>query len=392
VETSDQLALAGRPRLELSDIFRQFRPWLKPISKTESKVVSDIVNCRTSVLGGHRLECNACNYSEYSYNSCRNRHCPKCQFLAQAKWVDARKAELLPVQYFHMVFTVPHELNGIIWANKKIFQAMSKTLKEVAENRLQAKIGFTAVLHTWSQTLGRHAHIHAIVPGGGLSLDGKNWISADQGYFLPIKILSAVFRAKFLELLEEAFAKLKFSDSIADFSNQNKFKNLLLQAARHEWVVYAKAPFAGPGKVLEYLGNYTHRIAISNYRIEEVTETHVTFKYKDRSDGNKTKSLTLPAQEFIDRFLAHALPGKFVRLRHFGFLGSKGKEKNLATARIFLNARKIEKAKDENWRELLKRLTGADISLCPCCKKGSLIETAKLLPHGNLSTRKLDTS
>ena len=209
---------------------------------------------------------------------------------------------------------------------------------------------------------------------------------------MPIKILSKVFRAKFLELLEDAYPELKFSGPIADLSNQNKFKNLLIQAARHEWVVYAKAPFAGPGQVLEYLGNYTHRIAISNYRIEEITDTHVTFRYKDRADGNKTKSLTLPAQEFIQRFLSHALPGKFVRLRHYGFLGSKCKEKYLETARAILNARKVERVKDENWKALLNRLTGVDISLCPCCKKGSLIETATVLPHGNLRKRKLDSS
>ncbi len=313
--------VVGRPRLELSDIFRQFRPWLKPLAKNEAKVVADISNCRTSVLGGHHLKCNKCEHQEYSYNSCRNRHCPKCQFLTQAKWVDARKSELLPVEYFHMVFTIPHELNPIIWPNKKIcfdilFRSMSETIKEVGERRLKARLGFTAVLHTWSQTLNKHAHIHAIVPGGGISLDGKTWIRAKPGYFLPIKVLSKVFRGKYLSYLEEYFGKLKF-ESTSELPSRLEFKKVLKAASNHEWVVYAKAPFAGPERVLEYLGNYTHRIAISNYRIVGIENGSVTFKYKDRSDGNQSKILKLPADEFIQRFLSHVLPNKFVRIRHF---------------------------------------------------------------------------
>lgn len=384
-------AVVGRPRLELSDIFRQFRPWLKPLSKIESKVVADIVNCRTSVLGGHKLQCNACDFEEYSYNSCRNRHCPKCQFLTQVKWVEARKAELLPVEYFHMVFTVPHELNPIIWDNKKIgfdilFKAMSETLKEVAERRLKAKVGFTAVLHTWSQTLNEHAHIHAIVPGGGISLDNQKWIAAKhRGYFLPLKVLSKVFRGKYLSYLEQSFTKLKFSPENLNLADPKNFKILLIEASQKEWVVYAKAPFAGPEKVLEYLGNYTHRIAISNYRIETVDQTHVTFRYKDRMDGNQSKSLRLPAQEFIRRFLSHVLPNKFVRIRHFGFLGSRQKQKNIDIARHCLKASScIEVIKDEDYKQLLKRLVGVDITTCPCCKRGQMIEVAPLLPHPNL--------
>lgn len=384
--------VVGRPRLELSDIFRQFRPWLKPLAKNEAKVVADVINCRTSVLGGHHLKCNKCEHQEYSYNSCRNRHCPKCQFLTQAKWVDARKSELLPVEYFHMVFTVPHELNPIIWSNKKIcfdilFRAMSETIKEVGERRLKSRLGFTAVLHTWSQTLNEHAHIHAIVPGGGISLDGKKWIKAKPVYFLPIKILSKVFRGKYLSYLEEAFGKLKFDSSLAEF------KKVLKSAANHEWVVYAKAPFAGPERVLEYLGNYTHRIAISNYRIVEVKNGCVTFKYKDRSDGNQSKIMSLPADEFIRRFLSHVLPSKFVRIRHFGFLGSRQKKKNIEIARSALQCSKtIEIIKDEDYKQLLQRLAGVDITQCPCCKTGTMIEIAEINPHRNLDRTRRDTS
>jgi hypothetical protein len=391
-------ALAGRPRHELSDIFRIVRPWLKALSKDEAKVVSDILNCRTSVLGGHRLECDSCEHEEFSYNSCRNRHCPKCQFLAQARWVDARNNELLPVEYFHMVFTLPHELNPVVWANKKLafdilFRAMSETIKEVGERRLKARVGFTAVLHTWSQTLNNHAHIHAIVPGGGLSLDGNKWISAKRGFFLPRKVLSRVFRGKYLSYLEQAYPNLKFQGAATSFASRRSFKGLLVEAARKDWVVYAKAPFAGPKQVLEYLGNYTHRIAISNYRIESVNDGCVTFRYKDRADENKTKLMRLPAQEFARRFLNHVLPAKFVRIRHFGFLGSRFKQQNIDTARKCLGAKlHVEVVKDEDYKQLLLRLVGHDVTKCPCCKAGRMVEVATLLPHPELLKTRRDTS
>ncbi|MGZ3806274.1 MAG: IS91 family transposase [Pseudobdellovibrionaceae bacterium] len=383
---------AGQPRLEVSDIFRHFQPWLKDLPKSEAKVVSDITNCRTSVLGGHKLACDNCDHQEYSYNSCRNRHCPKCQFLTKSRWVEERNSELLPVEYFHVVFTIPHELNDVIWNNKKIgysvlFRAMSETLKEVAEKRLKAKIGFTAVLHTWSQTLNRHAHIHAVVPGGGISLDGKKWISCKQGYFLPLKVLSKVFRGKFLEYFEESFSKLSFESATAHLKNPTQFKSLLVLTAKKEWVVYAKAPFAGPKQVLEYLGNYTHRIAISNYRIENINGDQVTFKYKDRADENKSKLLSLPGTEFIKRFLSHVLPPKFVRIRHFGFLGSKNKKKNIKAARDLLGAKHIEKVKDADYKALLKRLTGHDIDQCPCCRIGKLVKTESFSLHPSLQRK-----
>lgn len=391
-------ALVGRPRLEVSDIFRRFRPWLKDLSKTESKVVSDILNCRTQVLGGHRRQCDKCGHEEFSYNSCRNRHCPKCQYLAQVRWVEARKRELLPVGYFHVVFTVPHELNRLIWANKKVgfdilFRAMSETLKEVGERRLKARVGFTAVLHTWSQRLENHAHIHAIAPGGGISLDGKRWIHAKQKYLLPCKILSQVFRGKYLDYLERSFGKLNFSDDISDLAQPSAFKSLLVQAAKKDWVIYAKEPFAGPEQVLEYLGNYTHRIAISNYRIEAVSDTHVTFRYKDRTDNNKSKLMRVTGQEFCRRFLNHVLPEKFVRIRHFGFLGSRQKSKNIETTRKLLCARPhAEPLVPENYKELLARVVGVDIDQCDCCKTGKMKIVETFLPHRLLRRSRLDTS
>jgi hypothetical protein len=347
------------------------------------------MNCRTSVLGGHNLKCDSCDHQEFSYNSCRNRHCPKCQFLAQAKWVDDRKKELLPVEYFHMVFTIPHELNPIVFANKKVcfdilFRSVSETIKEVAERRLKAQVGFTAVLHTWSQTLNEHAHLHVVIPGGGLSRDGK-WIMAKRGFFLPVKVLAKVFRGKFLSYLEAAQHKIDLPS--------DTFKCHLIESTKHDWIVYAKAPFAGPESVLGYLGNYTHRIAISNHRIEAIENGSVTFRFKDRRDENKPKLLTLPGDEFIRRFLSHVLPAKFVRLRHYGFLSSRNKQKNIESAKKALGREsRIEVIQDEDYKSLLKRLTGIDVNVCPCCKTGSLVIVGELLPHPNLCRRRRDTS
>ena len=270
---------------------------------------------------------------------------------------------------------------------------MSETLREVGERRLKARVGFTAVLHTWSQTLLDHAHIHAIVPGGGISFDETKWISTSESYLLPRKVLATVFRAKYLSLLEKSYDKLSFPDEIGNLASPSQFKKLLIAAAKKDWVVYCKAPFAGPNQVLEYLGNYTHRIAISNSRIEAIDDTHVTFRYKDRTDGNKTKLLTLPGQEFIRRFLSHVLPDKFIRIRHFGFLGSRNKKKELATARRLLNVKAcVEIIKEENFKELLLRVTGVNVMACPCCSTGKLIAVETLRPHQLLRRLRRDTS
>lgn len=357
--------------------------------KSWAKVVNAMVACRTSVLGGHKLECDKCEYTEYSYNSCGNRHCTKCQFLTKERWIKKRTSELLPVGYFHVVFTIPHEFVPLIFChdkNKKIgfeilFKAMSETLKEVARTRLKAEIGFTAVLHTWTQTMLKHPHIHVIVPGGGLSLDGERWVSCRPNFFLPLKILQRVFRGKFLEYFEKSFNELQFPSAwIAKYQDPVEFKRLLKEAAAKDFVVYAKAPFAGPKQVIAYLGQYTHRIAISNHRIENVTpEGLVTFKYRDSKNDNQTSRMTLPALEFMQRFLGHVLPSGFSRIRHYGFLSSRAKAKKLEEARKLLNARKIESVPDENWKQLMARITGQDIDKCPCCKTGQLERVATLV-------------
>ena len=386
MDNCHQATLASQPALEVSDIFRRFGHLLEPLASVQAKVVRDIKNCRTEVLGGHRLKCTDCGHQEFSYNSCRNRHCPKCQFLAKAKWIAARLKELLPVQYFHSVFTLPHVLNPLLWCNKRIafgilFRAVSETLKEVGARRLKAHLGFTAVLHTWGQTLTDHAHIHLIVPGGGVSLDGKRWVSTPQDYLLPKKILAQVFRGKFLDYLEKAYPKLIFPGGCEKYKNPKVFKSLLIEAAKKDWVVYAKAPFLGPKQVIEYLGNYTHRIAISNRRILSVGENHVTFRYRDRAQGNSPKTMTLKPKEFMRRFLLHTLPAKFVRLRHFGLLGSRDKQKKLNVARKLLGARQIETIQNKNWQELLLRITSRSARPCPKCKTGALIEVEVILPH-----------
>ena len=366
--------------IEIADVFKEFKAWNFAHSKQESKVISSILNCRTHVLGGHKLQCNSCGVEEYSYNSCRNRHCPKCQYSAQQRWVEARKKELLPIPYFHVVFTVPHELNDLVWSHKKqgfdlLFKAVAETIKEVAATRLKAQVGFTAVLHTWSQTLGRHAHIHCIVPGGGLSFDRMKWISCKQNFFLPLKVLKRVFRGKFLDFMEKELLKIPSKEK------RHQYKQALIAASQKEWVIYAKSPFAGPSQVLEYLGNYTHRIAISNSRLIKMENGTVTFKYKDRSDGNKTKEKTLTGQEFVGKFLSHVLPEKFIRIRHFGFLGSKRKEQNIKLARQLLNKKSgMEVIKEvENNGHLNNHMR--DQGHCQICKVGEMREVLILKPH-----------
>lgn len=381
----DLLTLAGRQKVEVSDIFRNFGYLLEALPSDHTKVVRDITNCRTSVLGGHKLECKSCGHLEYSFNSCRNRHCPKCQFLAQKRWVNERMNELLPVSYFHIVFTIPHELRAFALCNKRVmykilFKTASETLKEVGEKRLKAKIGFTTVLHTWGQNLVDHPHLHFIVPGGGPSLDEKKWIESGRNYFLPIKILSIVFRAKFLKELEKQYRHLnKDSYKLQIYNNKSEFKQLLFDLAKKQWVVYAKKPFSGPKQVLNYLGNYTHRIAISNYRIIKTKGDSVYFTYKDYKNGGERKILRLHAKEFMRRFLLHVLPRKFVRMRHYGFLSSRNKTKTLNRCRMLLNLRKIEKTKKVEWKELLENLTGIRVDQCSSCKLGTM-QIIEVLP------------
>lgn len=366
---------AAQP-LELADIFRQFGNELPPLSPEQRKAVRDIISCRTEELGGHIYQCDHCGHLQDLYNACRNRNCPKCQNLDQAKWLQARQQELLPVQYFHVVFTIPDELKAIFLANKTacynlLFAAVAETLKEVALNPdlLGARIGFTAVLHSWTQTLLFHPHLHCIVPGGGLSSTNDQWVSAKPEYLLPVQVLSVVFRGKLLDKLEKAASQGKIGLAGADIND------LLQQAARHSWVVYCKPPFAGPQQVLRYLSRYINQIAICNQRLVALNGRQVTFRYKDRADSGKTKLMSLDAAEFLRRFLMHVVPKGLVRIRYYGLLANGVKKDNLALCRQLLSVtdESVQPEPASNtWQELLLELTGVDATLCPSCRIGHM--------------------
>lgn len=367
-----------QPKLEVADIFNKHGHELSGISTDCYKVIRDIKNCRTERLGKHLRQCNECDWSEISYNSCRNRHCPKCNFVKKANWVDQRVQELLPCPYFHVVFTLPAVLNPLILRNKKklydlLFKSSSETLSEVARTRknLGANLGFIGVLHTWGQNLMDHPHIHYLVPGGGLDDRKSRWISSKQKYLLPVKVLSSVFQGKFLSNLEQMYRRgeLKFNGQIEPLKDPFRFKSLLCEAARKNWVVFSKEPFAGPKQVISYLGQYTHRIAISNHRLIKMEDDKVHFKYKDYGDENKSKVMVLNVREFMRRFLLHVLPKGYVRIRHFGILASRCKVKNLELIRKLLRVIcATVKSVPKTAAELLKQLLGIDITLCPKCQ------------------------
>lgn len=296
------------------------------------KVFNAIARCRTAALGGHRDQCDRCGHQALSYNSCRNRHCPKCQTNARDRWLQARQQELLPVTYYHLVFSVPHRLVPVMWQNKRslfalMFEATAATLLEVAANpkHLGTELGFLSVLHTGGQTLQPHAHIHCVVPGGGLSPDHSQRISSRHNFFLPVRVLCRVFRGKFVAGLKQLFrpGKLYFSGACASLSGAKAFAEFLRTLFREEWVVYAKPPFGGPEHVLHYLARYTHRVAISNHRLLNVTDTQVTFRWKDYTHHSKSRVMTLTREEFLRRFLQHVLPKGFPRIRYFGFFANR---------------------------------------------------------------------
>ena len=377
---------------EMADIFCKYgKSYIEshPMPLEHYKIMNAIVVCRTAALGGHVEVCDSCGKTQYSYNSCRNRHCPKCQALTKARWLEARQAELLCVPYFHNVFTLPHELNLVILCNKKImldilFRAVSATLKEFAENpksryKEGGKIGFTSILHTWDQKLRDHFHLHCVIPAGYLSHDGERWIHSKKKFLFPVKALSRVFRGKFIEQMELAFHDLIFPGEIADIGTDAGFRKLKKQLYSKEWVVYSKQPFGGPKQVLEYLGRYTHRVAISNNRILDIENNTITFSYKDRKNDNEKKSMPLKANEFIRRFLLHALPKKFMRIRHSGFLAKRCKKENLLKCRNILGQDTIpENLSNKSVKDLMLDLSGLDISTCPFCKKGKLNKMLKI--------------
>ena len=348
--------MQARPALEVADIFRAHgSAWRDAqrghLSLAQLKVMSAITQCRTAALGGHVLRCDGCGQDEVSYNSCRNRHCPKCQSRAAKRWLDARAADLLPVEYYHVVFTLPAPIADIAYQNKAalyglLFDIAAETLLRIAADpkHLGAHIGATLVLHTWGSALTHHPHVHGIVPGGGLAPDGRTWVACRPGFFLPVRVLSRLFRRRFLEELQRLHdgSKLRFFGEHAALAQAAAFKAWLAPLRRCEWVVYAKRPFAGPQAVLAYLSRYTHRVAISNSRLLAMDERGVTFHWKDyrAKDGAKGKTrhkaMTLSPQEFMRRFLLHVLPGGFHRIRHYGLLANSNRRDNLALARQLL--------------------------------------------------------
>lgn len=369
-----------KPNIEVADIFRDFGDQLHPRSKDQWKAVNAIKNCRTGVLGGHLLKCGDCGHQKQAYNSCRNRHCPKCQFTARAKWIEKRTEDLLPVKYFHVVFTVPSELRPLMYINKELtydllFKASSETLKEVASRHLKADIGFFGVLHTWSQNLEFHPHVHYVVPGGGLTTDKSKWVPCSEKYLLPTNILSDIFRVKFLEKIEEAYNKnkLKLVGSIEHLSNPGIFRDLILNCQAKKFNVHCEPPFAGPKAVIRYLGGYTHRIGISNHRLVKVENDRVFFKVRDKKDPSKKNVISLTAQEFMRRFILHVLPRGFTRIRHFGILSGRVKKKNSEIIRTIKNVViDLTSALEETAKEIFQRVLGQDPDQCPACENGRL--------------------
>jgi len=372
----------------LADILREHgQPYLDAhdLSVVQDKAWRAIVACRTQSLGGHVECCDRCGVLRYRYHSCRNRHCPQCQTRAKEAWLAARRRELLPVPYFHLVFTLPHALNGLAGCDartlyKLLFGAVADTLNSFAANPrwLGGTPSFTLVLHTWKQDLGLHIHVHALVAGGALTSDGK-WVSAKRGFLFPVKALSKVYRGKFMAALDAArkAGGLRHEAAQSDAS----WRNLVADLRRHDWVVYAKQPLGGPAQVLEYLGRYTHRVAISNERILGMEGSRVRFRVRDSANGNRKKVMRLEAGEFIGRFMQHVLPGGFKRIRHYGLLGPAHKAANLAAARTALEAPQPDPVVVESVEAFMRRVAGIEWLNCPHCREGRFCVVQAITPH-----------
>jgi hypothetical protein len=377
---------------EVADIFRIYGDdYLKnhTVPYAHKKVMRHITTCRTAELGGHVEQCDSCGFKRNAYNSCRDRHCPKCQCLVKEKWLNDRKAELLPCGYFHLVFTLPHELNPIVLCNKTVtlsilFAAVNDTLQAFATDpqwRLRGQLGFMAVLHTWSQTLMDHFHLHCIVPGGVLSFDKTRWVAARDSYLFRVESLAKEFSKRYLQKLKKAFAdgKLIFPGNTQSYGSRRRFEKLIQSLFQTKWIVYAKRPFAGPEQVLEYLGRYTHRVAISNNRIVSVQNGKVTFTYRDRKCNDEVKNMSLEADEFIRRFLLHVLPEGFMKIRYFGFLANTNKKQCVPLLRKLIDpSAQLPNRTTETAEEMMLRLTGEDIACCPQCHKGKMVKVKKL--------------
>jgi hypothetical protein len=368
-------------RLEVADVFNAhlhefLQRWGHAVSDQQRKVLRDIGLCRTAVLGTHLERCDRCNYETVAYDSCRNRHCPKCQSTARDRWLMKQAASLLPVPYAHVVFTVPEQLAPLALRNQRLFygllfRAASETLLEIAADpsHLGARIGALAVLHTWSQNLRHHPHLHCLVPSGGLALDHSRWVATRPNFFLPVHVLSRMFRGKILAFLKHAYARrqLRFPGSLADLAQPRPFQSLLNLLRHNKWVVHAKPPFGGPEQVLKYLARYTHRVAIANGRLLTLENGQVRFRWRDSRHHNRIGVMTLDAVEFIRRFLLHVLPSRFVKIRHFGLLANRNRRRALALCRFHLNATAADSTEllTEQQRSALNRS-------CPRCKCGTM--------------------
>jgi hypothetical protein len=374
--------------LEVADVFHRFGPAFgdrhgASLSAERRRAMLAIERCRTASLGGHVERCGNCGHQRIAYNSCRNRNCPKCQGLARAQWLEDRQAELLDVPYFHVVFTVPKAIAAVAFQNQTVvydilFRAASETLRTIAADpqHLGAEIGFLAVLHTWGQNLLHHPHLHCLVPGGGIAPDGKSWIPCRPGFFLPVKVLSRMFRGLFLHYLERAFAAgtLNFISAHRHLHEPAAFRRYLAPVRDTEWVVYAKRPFAGPAQVLDYVGRYTHRVAISNNRLVSMDNGKVRFRWKDYRDGNRQKTMSLQAGEFIRRFLIHVLPDGFHRIRYYGFLGNCHRARKLDLCRELLRMTPVAPADPPaDYRDRYEALTGRTLRQCPHCLTGIMV-------------------
>jgi hypothetical protein len=395
----------NRPVHELADVIRTFAPAFEQqyghtVSPAQRRALRDLVRCRTAALGGHIEACEACGQVRIAYNSCRNRNCPKCQAAARAAWLDRQSADLLPVEYFHVVFTLPNVLGALGLQNPTLlygalFRAAAASLLALASDpkHLGAEIGFLAVLHTWGQTLTLHPHVHCVVPGGGLSPDGQRWLSCRPGFFLPVRPLSRLFRGKYLATLQQLYqqGRLVLAGTQAELAEPRRFARWIDELRASEWVVYAKPPFGGPEQVLKYLARYTHRVAISNQRLLSVDYRTVSFRWKDYADDNSAKVMTLDGVEFLRRFLQHVLPSGFVRIRHFGLLANRHREEKLARCRSLLNASATvdssellpmegtEAAKAEGAVGEAGEVAEAGLR-CPVCGKGRMV-IIEMLPR-----------
>jgi hypothetical protein len=380
-----------RPKWEVADIFRGYGGEYREkhgasMSTAERRVMSAIELCRTSALGGQIEQCDQCGHRCICYQSCRNRHCPKCQSLARAKWIEDRRHELLNCEYYHVVFTVPDKIAALAYQNKEVvynilFQATAETLRTIAADpkHLGAEIGFFAVLHTWGSALLHHPHLHCVIPGGGLSSDGTRWVHCKPGFFLPVRVLSLLFRRLFLERLQNAFddGKLRFFSALEYLRDRCEFARYLEPVRKSKWVVYAKRPFAGPEQVLDYVGRYTHRVAISNNRLLDIEGGQVSFRYKDYRNQGQQKTMTLSAEEFIRRFLLHVLPHGFHRIRYYGFQGNRYRKEKLDQCRQLLGMPipevPTESSETRDYRDRCEELNGVSLRICPVCRRGHMV-------------------